>query len=191
MSVLAPREVDEYVLNTEQRIIRVRQHWAKLLSPLLATLAVFVLLVIAERNLPDSTIIDNLAFFTALIAVVRFAILVALWWVERIVITNKRVMRSAGIITHKLGMMPLGKVTDLTYERTLTGRTLGYGNLVIESAGQNQAFDRIDYIPQPEEVYEAISQLVFGERPKPADAQPAAASPAKPRSGLLSPPKHR
>jgi uncharacterized membrane protein YdbT with pleckstrin-like domain len=162
-----------------------------MLGPLLQTLAVFLLLVIAERNLPDSPLLDNLAFFTALVAVGRFAILVALWWVERIVITNKRVMRSAGIITHKLGMMPLSKVTDLTYERPLAGRTLGYGNLIIESAGQNQAFDRIDYIPQPEEIYEAISQLVFGEKPKPPEAKPAPASLGKPRSGLLAPPKHR
>ncbi len=190
MSILAPREVDEYVLDTEQRIIRVRQHWAVMLGPLIQTLLVFLLLVVAERNLPHSPILDNLAFFIALVAVARFAILVALWWVERIVITNKRVMRSAGIIAHKLGMMPLGKVTDLTYERPLVGRTLGYGNLIIESAGQAQAFDRIDYIPQPEEIYEAISQLVFGEKPKPPDAQPSAAS-LKTRSGLLAQPKHR
>jgi Bacterial PH domain len=130
-------------------------------------------------------------FFTALVAVARFAILVALWWVERIVITNKRVMRSAGIVTHKLGMMPLAKVTDLTYERPLRGRLLGYGNMIIESAGQNQAFDRIDFIPQPEEIYEAISQLVFGEKPKPTESQAAPASPSKARSGLLAPPKHR
>ena len=48
---------------------------------------------------------------------------------------------------HKLGMMPISKVTDLTYERPLIGRMLGYGTLVIESAGQIQALNRIDYLP--------------------------------------------
>lgn len=176
MSVLAPKEVDEYILETEERIIRVRQHWAVMLSPLLQTIAVFLLLIIAERNLPDSVVLDNLFFYTALVVVVRFAFIVAFWWVERVVVTNKRVVRAQGIITHKVGMMPLGKVTDLTYERTLTGRSLGYGNLIIESAGQNQAFDRIDFLPNPEEIYEAISQLVFGEKKKKEEPKPPPAA---------------
>ena len=42
---------------------------------------------------------------------------------------------------------------------------LGYGTLIVESAGQDQAFREIDYIPRPEEIYEALSELlVFGEK---------------------------
>jgi hypothetical protein len=41
---------------------------------------------------------------------------------------------------------------------------LGYGTMIIESAGQIQALNRIDFLPDPEEVYEAISELVFGEK---------------------------
>ena len=73
-------------------------------------------------------------------------------------------MLSRGLITHNLGMMPLSKVTDLTFERTVAGRMLGYGSIRIESAGQNQAFEHITYVPRPEEVYEAISELVFGDK---------------------------
>jgi hypothetical protein len=36
--------------------------------------------------------------------------------------------------------------------------------VIVESAGQNQAFERITYIPQPDEVYEALSELVFGDK---------------------------
>jgi uncharacterized membrane protein YgcG len=165
----------------------VRQHWAVILSPLLQSVAAVFLLILAERNLPAGEFVDNLTFYTALVIVLRFAFIVALWWVERVVITDKRVLRSQGIITHKIGMMPLGKVTDLTYERTLTGRTLGYGHLIIESAGQAQAFDRINFLPKPYEVYEAISQLVFGEKgskppPKPPPSPADAAGPG-PGSG--------
>jgi hypothetical protein len=73
-------------------------------------------------------------------------------------------MLTKGIFTHQVGMMPLTKVTDLTFERTLNGRMLGYGTMVIESAGQIQALNRIDFLPDPEEVYEAISELVFGDK---------------------------
>jgi uncharacterized membrane protein YdbT with pleckstrin-like domain len=164
--VLAPREIDEYLLPTERRVIRLRQHWAVMLNHVSSTALFLLVVVIAERYLPDSVLIDNLAFYLALVAVIRFTVLTILWWIERIVITDKRVMLAQGIITHRVGMMPLGKVTDLTFERSLGGRMFGYGTIVVESAGQIQALNRIDYMPQPEEVYEALSELVFGEKGK-------------------------
>jgi uncharacterized membrane protein YdbT with pleckstrin-like domain len=164
--VLAPREIDEYLLPTERRVIRVRQHWAVMLNEVTTTALFLLGMVLIERLLPESALIDNLTFYMGLVAVLRFTVLTMLWWIERIVITDKRVMLARGIITHNVGMMPLGKVTDLTFQRTLTGRMFGYGTLVVESAGQIQALNRIDYVPRPEEVYEALSELVFGEKGK-------------------------
>ncbi|HEV7468471.1 MAG: rane protein [Pseudonocardia sp.] len=179
--MLAPREIDEYLLPTERRVIRVRQHWAVMAKHIVQT-ALFVLaMVVIERYLDGilgggsasdgslaigERVVDNLTFYLALVAVARFTINTILWWIERIVITDKRVMLAQGIITHKVGMMPLGKVTDLTFQRSFGGRILGYGTLVVESAGQIQALNRIDYMPRPEEIYEALSELVFGEKGK-------------------------
>jgi uncharacterized membrane protein YdbT with pleckstrin-like domain len=162
--VLAPREIDEYLLPTERRVIRVRQHWAVMSRDLLLTGLFLLLMVVLQTYLPSSVIGDNLTFYLALAAVIRFTLKVILWWIERIVITDKRVMLASGIITHKVGMMPLSKVTDLTFERTLDGRMLGYGTIIVESAGQIQALNRITYVPRPEEIYEALSELIFGEK---------------------------
>ena len=162
--MLAPREIDEYLLPTERRVIRVRYHWASIWKDLTQTALFVLLMVVIERYLPDGVLVDNVTFYLALVAVLRFTVLTILWWTERIVVTDKRVMLSKGIITHNLGMMPLGKVTDLTFQRSLGGRMLGYGTVIVESAGQNQAFERIEYVPRPEEVYEAISELVFGDK---------------------------
>ncbi|MEJ3656760.1 PH domain-containing protein [Actinomycetes bacterium KLBMP 9759] len=164
--MLAPREIDEYLLPTERRVIRVRQHWAFMWKHVTQTALFLLLCVVVERYLPDSVLVDNVTFYLALVAVLRFSVLTALWWIERIVITDKRVMLAQGIIVHNVGMMPLGKVTDLTFQRSLGGRMLGYGTLIVESAGQIQALNRIDYMPRPEEVYEALSELVFGEKGK-------------------------
>jgi uncharacterized membrane protein YdbT with pleckstrin-like domain len=164
--VLAPREIDEYLLPTERRVIRVRQHWAFMWKHVTQTALFLLLTVVAERYLPESVLVDNVTFYLALVAVLRFTVLTILWWIERIVITDKRVMLAQGIIVHNVGMMPLGKVTDLTFRRSLGGRILGYGTIVVESAGQIQALNRIDYLPRPEEIYEALSELVFGEKGK-------------------------
>jgi len=171
--VLAPREIDEYLLPTERRVIRVRQHWAVMARHMtqttlfIAVVVGFELLMNRAGNSPAvEVVVDNLTFYLVLVAVLRFTALTILWWIERIVITDKRVMIAQGIIVHNVGMMPLGKVTDLTFQRTLSGRMLGYGTMVVESAGQIQALNRIDYMPRPEEIYEALSELVFGEKGK-------------------------
>lgn len=164
--MLAPREIDEYLLPTERRVIRVRQHWAVMMRHLLETAVFLLLVVVVQRLAPSNVILDNAAFYLGLVAVLRFTVLTVLWWIERIVITDKRVMLAEGIITHNVGMMPLSKVTDLTFRRSLGGRMLGYGTLIVESAGQIQALNKISYMPRPEEIYEALSELVFGEKGK-------------------------
>jgi hypothetical protein len=162
--MLAPREIDEYLLPTERRVIRVRQHWAVMAKDLILTGLFLLLMVALQTVLPSSVVIDNLTFYLSLAAVIRFTVKTILWWIERIVITDKRVMLAQGIITHRVGMMPLSKVTDLTFERTLNGRMLGYGTIIVESAGQIQALNKINYMPRPEEIYEALSELIFGEK---------------------------
>lgn len=163
--MLAPREIDEYILPSERRVIRMRLHWVVLLQDFTQTALVLGVLVLIARQV-DSPVVHTLAWYIGLIAVLRLTLFVVEWWIERIVVTNKRVMLSRGIITHNLGMMPLSKVTDLTFERSLTGRMLGYGTMIVESAGQIQALNRIDYLPEPDEIEEALTELIFGERKK-------------------------
>jgi hypothetical protein len=35
--------------------------------------------------------------------------------------------------------------------------------MVFESAGQIQGLDRVEFMPHPEETYDAITQLIFGD----------------------------
>jgi hypothetical protein len=34
----------------------------------------------------------------------------------------------------------------------------------VESAGQIQGLNRIEYMPQPDEIYEALTEMIFGEK---------------------------
>jgi PH (Pleckstrin Homology) domain-containing protein len=61
-----------------------------------------------------------------------------------------------------LAVMPLAKVTDLTYERSPLGRLLGYGTFIMESAGQDQALSRVDFLRSPDQLYQRLSQELFG-----------------------------
>lgn len=94
----------------------------------------------------------------------RFAWDFGMWWMDRYVLTTERILSLSGIITKKIVTLPLEKITDLTYERSLFGRILGYGSLGFESAGQ-QDFGRIDFVPDSDEFYRAVMALALGPRP--------------------------
>lgn len=166
--MLGPRNPDEYLLTTERRVIRVRRHWAALLPMLLQTLALGGLALflsnLFEGRGESLWLLQSLLWYAAVAVVLRFAFHALEWWVERIVVTDKRFLLTNGIIVTNVAMMPITKVTDLTYHRPLVGRILGYGTLVVESAGQIQALNQITFLPRPEEVYDAISELVFGDK---------------------------
>ena len=59
-------------------------------------------------------------------------------------------------------MMPLTKVTDMSYERSVPGRIFGYGRFVMESAGQDQALHKVNWVPDPDHHYRAICAEIFG-----------------------------
>ncbi|HET6291129.1 PH domain-containing protein [Amycolatopsis sp. QT-25] len=168
--MFAPRDPDEYLLDTERRVIRIRRHWAVLLWETFETAALLAVCVLVSYLLPPAAwIIQNILWYAALLIILRFAYVVMEWWVERLVVTDKRFVMTTGVFTTKVLMMPITKVTDLTYERSAWGRMMGYGTMVVESAGQIQALNRIDYLPKPEEFYDTISELVFGDKQKQAE----------------------
>jgi membrane protein YdbS with pleckstrin-like domain len=171
--MLAPRDPDEYLLTTERRVIRLRRHWAVVLPYLVQTVLLLIIastlsiLIQHHTNADDGAwpkFAQNVLWYLMLFALIRLTYYLVEWWVERIVVTDKRAMITTGIFTTKVAMMPVTKITDMTYERSVVGRMLGYGTLILESAGQIQALNRIEFLPRPEEVFDAISSLVFGDK---------------------------
>ena len=86
---------------------------------------------------------------------------VANWSVDYFVVTSKRILLATGVLTRKVEMMPLRKVTDMSFQRSAKGRLLGYGRFIFESAGQEQALRNVDYIPYPEQLYLEVCGLLF------------------------------
>lgn len=174
--MLGPRDPSDYLLPTERRVIRLRRHWAWLAPVLLqsgiALAVLFVLSALLDGAGDGLWLVQSLLWYAALFVILRLAIEIWQWWIETIVVTDKRFLITSGIISTNVAIMPITKVTDISYKRPLIGRVLGYGTLVVESAGQNQAFERLEYLPRPEEVNDTISELLFGVKPQ-ATAGPA------------------
>lgn len=159
-------------------MIRVRRHWAALFVPFLKSTGVIVVAMWLSwliSGVPGMWLPQSLLWYAAVFALIYFAWQVLEWWVEVVIVTDKRFMITSGIIETKNSMMPITKVTDMSFLRPVIGQILGYGTLRVESAGQKQDLETIKFLPRPEEVFLAISELIFGDK--------------KQRSGMLEQPR--
>ena len=84
------------------------------------------------------------------------------WRHDRFIATDKRLLLDYGIFTTKVAMMPLAKVTDMSFQRSVPGRVFGWGRFILESAGQDQALRQIDWVPDPDHTYRLICAEIFG-----------------------------
>jgi uncharacterized membrane protein YdbT with pleckstrin-like domain len=83
------------------------------------------------------------------------------WLEDYFVVTSQRLLLTTGIFTRTVNMMPLSKVTDMSFRRSTMGRLLGYGEFVVESAGQDQALRNVRNLPYPEQLYLEVCGLIF------------------------------
>lgn len=157
-----PASVYKHLLPHERQVITVRFHPAVLIRPaaeVLAGLAIAGLLsATVARHSGTAMLVIWLLW---LLVVLRLLYKVWQWLEDYFVVTSKRMMLTTGVFTRSVNMMPLTKVTDMRFERSATGRLLGYGRFIVESAGQDQALRSVDHLPYPEQLYLEVCGLIF------------------------------
>jgi len=159
-----PREVDKYLLlhEREHQVITVRMHPAVLLTPVAIALAGLIAAVVLNGTiLKANHLIMAIVWIGWLFLFLRALVMAATWSIEYFVVTSQRMILTSGLLTRKVAMMPLNKVTDMSFQRSLGGRLFGYGEFILESAGQDQALRNIPYIPYPEQLYLEVCELLF------------------------------
>jgi uncharacterized membrane protein YdbT with pleckstrin-like domain len=154
--------VSRYLLDSERLVVAVRRHPAQLLEPVLTAVGVLLLVGWLDSRLPSNVpvlvdLVWYLWFAVAARAVWRFA----QWRRDWFVATDRRLLLTYGLVTRKVAMMPLSKVTDLSYNRSPSGRLFGYGEFVLESAGQEQALHSVKWLPSPDALYRLICGEIF------------------------------
>lgn len=157
-----PAEVNKYLLPHEEQVITVRRHPAILIGPIAITLAGLVIaVVLSDTLLRHQSSVLMIAWILWGLLVLYLIWKTALWAVDYFVVTSHRMLLAEGLITRKVAMMPLVKVTDMSFQRSFLGRIFGYGTFILESAGQDQALRTVDHIPYPEQLYLEVCGLIF------------------------------
>lgn len=149
------------LFDSEKRLVRFRTHWATLSKVLFQTIIMLFVLIMATIGIDAATnggapFVQTILWLIEWVVLFRLVYHLMTWWDDRVFITDQRFLRVWGILKITTDAMPRNKVTDVTYSRTLMGRLLGYGTLRIESAGQHQALEYINYVPNSEIVYRAM-----------------------------------
>lgn len=157
-----PASVNRYLLPHERQVITVHQHPAVLVRPIFE-----VLIGLAIAGWLSSSVAKGNGTVILVIWIVwglvflRLVIKVAEWGETYFVVTSQRFLLATGLLTRKVNMMPLSKVTDMSFQRSTMGRILGYGEFILESAGQDQALNKVDFLPYPEQLYLEVCGLIF------------------------------
>lgn len=181
---LPSRRVTARLRGDERLVAATRQHWVKPAWALAVPTAVAGLLIWLAAVLPPGTTgLLDLGWVVWLGLVVRMGWRLWGWSVSWFAVTDERLLLSYGRLTHKLAMMPLSKVTDMTYVRTSVGQTLGFGEFVLESAGQDQALHRVRLLPRSQLLYDLIyEQLARRDRARHAGREVRASAGAGSRT---------
>lgn len=159
-----------YLVPEERRVFAVRRHWAILVPPAGMLLAGLVVTGAALWYLPSSLdLVKEVCIWGCAALTGYLAWQLWQWRTERFVATDQRVLLTQGLLYRRVGTLPLIKVTDLSYERSVFGRIVGYGTFVFESAGQDQAMRQVTWVPCPDVTYRLLVADMFKSPADPYD----------------------
>jgi uncharacterized membrane protein YdbT with pleckstrin-like domain len=159
-----PASVNRYLLPHERQVVSVHQHPVVLSGRSFLVLVGFVIAAWLSISVaPGNGTALLIIWLLWGLLLVRLAVRIVDWSLNYFVVTSQRLLLAQGFIVRKVNMMPLAKVTDMSFQRTVVGQILGYGEFIVESAGQDQALRNIRFLPHPEQLYLEVCGLIFKE----------------------------
>ncbi|WP_432497145.1 PH domain-containing protein [Kineococcus auxinigenes] len=181
-----PRWVKRRLLAGERTHVASQRHWAQLVGTVAGVVAGFaVVLWLGFRLPPDPPLLRDALFLAWVVLLLRAVWRLLQWRNGWFIATDKRLLLTRGVVNRRTAMMPLSKVTDMSYNQSVPGRLLGYGQFVLESAGRDQAMRRIEWVPDPDEKYRDMCELIFARSAAPAAAAVAVRRRRGRRAGRL------
>ncbi len=155
---LDPR-VERYVLVEDGEVLRdeVVRHWAASIWPILR-------LSVGLWLFAGAFVFTTFFFWVVLL--LSFGLVSQALWVladqfrDRFVVTNQKVYRVHGNVNQVRASMPLTRILDITVNRPVIGRLLGYGHFVFESAAQDQGLREIKWVPGIDERERLIQRVI-------------------------------
>lgn len=163
-----PTGIYRVLLPHERRNLAVRQHPAILFGPLALALTGFIVAGLLSSALTPNNTIEQLSIWLVWLIFLLYLLLRVLDWLGSFfVVTSLRIILATGSVQAKIDIIPLDQLDGVTLKQSLLGRLLGYGSFVVAFGAPSQLLQKIDYIPDPEDLYVKISDALFAPRKVP------------------------
>lgn len=151
----------------EESVELLHPHWKTLVRPIGLAFILVAVVLVGEVLIPASkaAAIERLALAVVAIALLMWFLMYPLlvWRTTRYEVTTKRLRLRTGVIARDGRDIPLSRITDVSFRKTLLDRILGCGTLIVESAGEHGE-TTLREIPHVERVSAMLFQLVEDER---------------------------
>lgn len=159
---IKPKTVQRYLLPGEKCLVAVRRHWSVLMRPLSAAVGAAGLAVAMALYFPSEHVVAHFLLWPVVTAATLWGTWHFLVWRnDYLFVTDRRVMVTTGVLTRRVLMVSLAKVTELKFQRSLGGRILGHGTLILESDVTEDALRDVEYVPWPDTIYVRMCDLLF------------------------------
>jgi uncharacterized membrane protein YdbT with pleckstrin-like domain len=100
---------------------------------------------------------ETMLVVVAIVLVGRLLLTLIRWaFYEERFVTDRRIIETSGLLGTRISSISLTRVTDLTLYRSVPGEFFDYGDLRVETPGQDQALDRIPFVRNPIDFHDAI-----------------------------------
>ena len=183
-----PNYLNRYLLPYERQTITIRFHPAILFGPSFVVLAGLAGAGAASSYLKSSPDAVAAVWITWGLLLLYLVGRVVRWLNDLFVVTTERLLVVKGILTRDVASVPLARAIGMRLRRSPMGAALGYGHLIFEAGGQDQAIRAVKFIPYPEQLYLEICGMIYPDRsppPRPGTGT-GSSSPAGVRSVLTA-----
>ena len=146
----------------EHVILHMRTHIKEIIPNLIATIVLIVVAVLAYVYLPEDW---RPASTVAIVAVAVTLFLVIFvwpwfnWLTSTYTITNRRIITRRGVLTKTGHDIPLSRISNVSYERSVLDRMVGCGSLVLQTSAAEPLL--LDDVPKVERVHVTLTELLF------------------------------
>jgi len=154
----------KHLARGEQIDLELRTHIKEIFFPLVIGVVTIVIALAGSIWFSEKGWPSWLTLVLWILALVVLCVLVLVpilrWLTTTYVITNRRLITRRGIVNKSGRDIPLYRINDVSYEKTLLDRVFGCGTLVISDASE-QAGVRLLDVPHVEEVQVRINELLY------------------------------
>jgi uncharacterized membrane protein YdbT with pleckstrin-like domain len=162
----------------EELILDLRPHWIALVMPVIEAVVILVALALYLAYVPNSW--PSWTRWFAVLAAIALLVMypvrrIVAWATSHFVVTSDRVIHRSGWFAKRSMEIPLENISDVRFNQTVFERTIGAGDLTLESPG-TFGQENFSDVRHPEQVQKTIYEMNEANRQRMSGGAPVASS---------------